>query len=61
MPKPLSDVWPSAPQPGREQFPLQKREAYPTVYTYLGIALQGPEHLHEKIALNRKAIELDKD
>jgi tetratricopeptide (TPR) repeat protein len=40
---------------------LVARPDYPTVYTYLGIALQGPEHLDEKIALNRKAIELDPD
>jgi serine/threonine protein kinase/Flp pilus assembly protein TadD len=40
---------------------LVARPDYPTVYTYLAIALQGPKHLHEKIALNRKAIELDPD
>ncbi|MFI5259249.1 MAG: tetratricopeptide repeat protein [Candidatus Limnocylindrales bacterium] len=38
---------------------LVARPDFPTVYTYLGIALPAPDHLDEVIALNRKAIELD--
>jgi serine/threonine protein kinase/Flp pilus assembly protein TadD len=38
---------------------LVARPDYPTVYVYLAIALPGPEHLDEVIALNRTAIELD--
>jgi tetratricopeptide (TPR) repeat protein len=37
---------------------LVARPDYATVYLYLGIALPGPEHLDEVIALNRKAVEL---
>jgi serine/threonine protein kinase/Tfp pilus assembly protein PilF len=38
---------------------LAARPDYPTVYMYLGLALPGPEHLDEVIALNRKAVELN--
>jgi tetratricopeptide (TPR) repeat protein len=38
---------------------LVARPDHATVYTYLGLALPGPEHFDEVIALNRKAIELD--
>jgi serine/threonine protein kinase/Flp pilus assembly protein TadD len=39
---------------------LVARPAYATVYLYLGLALPGREHLDEVIALNRKAIELER-
>jgi tetratricopeptide (TPR) repeat protein len=39
---------------------LVARPDYATVYLYLGLALPGQEHLDEVIALNRKAIELDR-
>jgi tetratricopeptide (TPR) repeat protein len=38
---------------------LAVRPDFPTVYTYLALALPGPQHLDEVIALNRKAIELN--
>jgi tetratricopeptide (TPR) repeat protein/serine/threonine protein kinase len=38
---------------------LVARPDFPVVYVYLGLALPGSEHLDERIALNRKAIELD--
>ncbi|HEV3343166.1 MAG TPA: protein kinase, partial [Pirellulales bacterium] len=37
---------------------LVARPDDPVVYTYLALALPGPEHLDEIIALNRKAIEI---
>jgi Flp pilus assembly protein TadD len=39
---------------------LVARPDYPTLYVYLGLALRGREHLDEVIALNRKAIEIDR-